>query len=159
MSSDRPVLIVQDDDGVRAEMAEFLKAQGFTVAEATNGLEGLLAVKRLRPIAVVIDLAMPRLGGLEAVKRIRRFDPSIRIVVVTARSDDTAAQETLATGARAVLSKPINLAELGTAVSSEGSPASAAPESDASAAASPRSRILVADADDALREALAEFLR
>jgi DNA-binding NtrC family response regulator len=159
MPSDRPVLVVDDDDSVRDVVAEFLQAKGFAVAQATNGLEGLLAVKRLHPVAVVIDLAMPRLGGLEALKRIRRFDPDIRVVVVTGHADDAVVQEALALGARAVLAKPVDLAELGTAVSSDRAQVpAAAPAPGSSPVAAPRTRILIVDDDEALREVLAEFL-
>jgi DNA-binding response OmpR family regulator len=68
-------LVVDDDADIREILAEQLATHGFEVLTAGNGLEALLHVKRERPGAVVLDLAMPRLGGLEALKRIRAFLP------------------------------------------------------------------------------------
>ena len=61
------VLVVDDDPEVRAALGEYLRSEGFEVLEAENGLEALVHVKRARPRAVVLDLMMPRLGGLEAL--------------------------------------------------------------------------------------------
>lgn len=79
----RRVLIVDDEPEVRAVLEEYLEGIGYDVSTAANGLEALWAVKHDRPVAVLLDLAMPRLGGLETVRHIRKFDPTIRVVVVT----------------------------------------------------------------------------
>ena len=83
----KKVLVVDDDQDMRAAVAEFLNMQGFEVVEASNGLEALLQVKRLRPYGVVLDIMMPRLGGLQALQHIRAFDPRIRVVVVSGVAD------------------------------------------------------------------------
>src|SRR2546422_10548599 len=66
---------------MRAAVGELLRSEGFDVVEAADGLEALLQVKRTRPAGVVLDLVMPRLGGLEAIKRIRAFDRGTRMAV------------------------------------------------------------------------------
>src|SRR5216117_1261208 len=81
------VLIVDDDPEVRDVLAEAFRMEGLDVLEASNGLEALLYVKRDRPDAVVLDLMMPRLGGVEALKRIHAFNPGIRALVVTGAID------------------------------------------------------------------------
>jgi len=83
----RKVLVVDDDPDMRAAVAEFLNMQGFEVVEASNGLEALLQVKRLRPHGVVLDIMMPRLGGVQALRHIRAFDPRITVVVVSGVTD------------------------------------------------------------------------
>src|SRR5205807_7252958 len=77
------VLIADDDADVREVLVESFQDAGFEVLQASNGLEALLCVKRDRPDAVVLDLMMPRLGGVEALKRIHAFNPGIRALVVT----------------------------------------------------------------------------
>src|SRR5215470_83602 len=81
------VLIVDDDRDVRAILVESFRLSGFDVVAAANGLEALLYVKREQPDAVVLDLMMPRLGGVEALKRIRSYNPGIRVLVVTGNID------------------------------------------------------------------------
>src|SRR5262249_59207335 len=77
------VLIVDDDRDVREVLVETFRLAGFEVLAAANGLEALLHVKRERPDAVVLDLMMPRLGGVGALKRVRSYNPGIRVLLVT----------------------------------------------------------------------------
>lgn len=83
----RAVLIVDDDDGIRECLAELLAAEGYDVAEARDGYEGLRALDATQPAVVVLDLMMPVLNGWQFLdqKRHRRADvSSIPVVVVTA---------------------------------------------------------------------------
>src|SRR2546428_2891114 len=112
MSPGPTILVVDDDRDVRETIVELLRGEGFDVVEAANGLEALLQVKRSRPAGVVLDLLMPRLGGLDALKRIRTFDPAIRIVVITGSPDPELVRQAKALGAVAVLTKPISPSDL-----------------------------------------------
>jgi len=112
----RKVVVADDDASVRAVIAEYLSACGCEVIEAANGLEALLQVKRSAPQVVVLDVQMPRLGGLEAIPRIRAFDASIGIVVITGDADARLHEQARKRGASAVLAKPIGLPELAAAV-------------------------------------------
>src|SRR5712691_1472177 len=105
-------LVVDDDAEIREMLAEYLATQGFEVLTAANGLEALLRVKRERPAAIVLDLMMPRLGGLETLKRIRAFHPAAKVVIVSGRLDDEVRRQALALGAAGVLDKPVALADL-----------------------------------------------
>src|SRR5437899_12312826 len=113
----RPAVVVEDDPEARHVLRDFLRLRGLAVLEAQNGLEALLSVKQHRPGVVVLDLNMPRLGGLEALKRIRPFDPTIRVAVVTEDPDAAIHEQARALGATVVLIKPVDLARLGTALS------------------------------------------
>ena len=75
------VLCVDDDPAVLEVLTESLAAEGFNVITARNGVEAFLQVWRRRPRAVVLDLFMPRLGGLDTLDSIRRFDASIVIIL------------------------------------------------------------------------------
>lgn len=79
----RRVLVVDDEPEVRAILEEYLTGIGYEVLTAANGLEALWAVKHERPGAVLVDLAMPRLGGLDTIRHIRKLDRTVRLVVVT----------------------------------------------------------------------------
>jgi CheY-like chemotaxis protein len=163
----RSVLIVDDEAEVRAVFSEFLRERGLDVIEAANGLEALLLVKRARPSTVVLDVTMPRLGGLDALKRIRAFDPSITVVILTGVVDDALRRRALALGARRVFTKPVALADLWRALEGGATTPSAPTEHqepspwhppNSGPAAMPTARVLVIDDDAAIREALGEFL-
>src|SRR2546425_756101 len=160
----RKVLVVDDTPTVRQTVGDFLSQEGFEVVEATNGLEALQAVKYERPDAVVLDLRMPRLGGLEALKRMRILDPALTVVIMTAYPEDIR-EPAASLGAAAVLSKPFEMHELLHALRSETTPRSvtvqpAAP-SPASQKATPPSgrslKVLVIDDDPHTGAMLKEF--
>ena len=111
----RPILVADDEDAFRAALLESFQECGHEVVEAANGLEALWTIEHKRCAVVVLDLLMPRLGGLEAVPQIQKFDPSICIIVVTHATGEIVARlEKLGVP---VLSKPVALAALGALVS------------------------------------------
>lgn len=160
------VLIADDEPDFREMLAEYLVSHGVEVIEAANGLETLLHITRDRPDAVVLDLRMPRLGGIEALRRIRSFDPALTVVVVTAAIEPELHEQSRTLGARAVFHKPVALPELlrtlqgqsvsrrasDDAVTAHGSPPAPAPSSPS------RTSVLVVDDEPEVREALMEFL-
>ena len=148
------VLVVDDDSEVRATLVEYLREEGFDVREAENGLEALACVKRDRPRAVVLDLMMPRLGGIEALKRIRGFDTAIGVVVVTGTEDIELHRQALAQGALAVFTKPLQPADIVAALG--GAPR---PPDEAARAAAPTASILVVDDESEVRAMLEDLLR
>lgn len=108
---------MDDDDALRGTIAEYVRGMGFTVWEAANGLEALWVTKHQRPSLVLVDLRMPRLDGFETIRHIRKFDPSIRIVVVTGDLSD-ATHERVAGLGIGLLSKPFDLSALDAVLSS-----------------------------------------
>lgn len=100
------VVVVDDDAELRSITSEYLRSHGVEVIEATNGLEALLYFKRSRPAAVVLDLQMPRLGGLDALKRMVAYDPAVHVVVVTGEANADLRRQAIALGAKAALAKP-----------------------------------------------------
>src|SRR5882724_7516123 len=76
------VLCVDDDPEVLELLKEHFTLQGFIVLTATNGVEACLQVKRWAPRAVVLDLLIPRLGGIGTLSRIRAFNPSMPVILV-----------------------------------------------------------------------------
>jgi len=166
-SSPRRVLVVDDDAEIRALVSEYLTVRGLEVLEATNGLEALLHFKRSRPAGVMLDLRMPRLGGLDALKRMVAFDPAVHVVVVTGEVDAELRRQAVALGAKAALRKPVDLPDLlaGLDLPSESATPAAtnrrvepvAPPA-ALFPAAKGGRVLVADDDPEMRAILEEFL-
>jgi len=83
------VLIADDHSLVREGIAAFLKCTEDieVVAEASDGIETIEKAQKFRPDIILMDISMPRLGGLEATVEIRKFDPSVKILVLTQYDD------------------------------------------------------------------------
>ncbi|HBH01377.1 MAG TPA: hypothetical protein DDZ42_05530, partial [Candidatus Rokubacteria bacterium] len=77
------VLVVDDEPEFRQLVAGCLTEEGFEVLEAGDGLEALLQLKRERPGVLLLDLRMPRLGGLEVLRRVQALGQSVRVLIVT----------------------------------------------------------------------------
>src|SRR5712691_10118087 len=77
------ILCVDDDPAVLDLLKEYFTLQGFVVLTATNGVEAFLQVKQWMPRAVVMDLFMPRLGGIGALGRIKALNPGIAVILVS----------------------------------------------------------------------------
>lgn len=101
------VVVADDEEPVRAilEIALGL-AEGFrVVGEAATGEEAVVLVGTQHPDAVVLDLLMPGMGGMEAIPEIRVVSPETKIVVFSALSEGEAAVEALGRGADAYIEK------------------------------------------------------
>ena len=77
------ILCVDDDVDVLELLKEYFTEQGFVVLTATNGVEAFLQVKRWQPKAVILDLFMPRLGGIGALGRIKALNPDVVVILVS----------------------------------------------------------------------------
>ena len=84
----------------------------FVVAQAANGLEGVEAFERHRPDVTLLDLRMPELEGVEAVRRIRAIDPQARLIVLTTYDTDEDITLALRAGAKAYVLKDIAAEDL-----------------------------------------------
>jgi len=78
------VLVVDDDQTIRAVVSEYLRRRGYEVAEATDGVEALDAIRQAPPDVVVTDLGMPRLDGLGLLREIKKSSPDLPAIVLTA---------------------------------------------------------------------------
>lgn len=112
------VLLVDDHtlvrDGVRALLA--LATDIEVVGEAANGKEALEKVRKLTPDVVLMDLAMPIMGGLEATRRIRKEFPGTKVLAVTQYDDSDYVVPVIEAGARGVVTKMAAFSELASAI-------------------------------------------
>jgi two-component system, cell cycle response regulator DivK len=108
MVTDPTVLIVDDNRDIRAAHAEFLRCCGFQVLVTADGLEGVAAAYESSPDVIVMDLAMPRMDGWEAIRHLKENPQTagIPIIAVSAYAFDDEALNTRELGADACLSKP-----------------------------------------------------
>lgn len=108
MSADgRTIMLVDDHAVVREGYRSVLQKQpGLRIiAEAADGAEAYRIFKDVRPDLVIMDLAMPGIGGIEAVRRIRKWDPSARILVFTMHQNAAFAIQAIRAGARGYVTK------------------------------------------------------
>ena len=112
------VLIVDDHtlvrDGIRALLA--LASDIEVVGEAENGREALEKVKQLVPDVVLMDLAMPVMGGLEATRRIRKEFPGTKVLALTQYDDSDYVIPVIEAGARGFVTKMAAFSELASAI-------------------------------------------
>jgi len=101
------VLVCDDAVFMRTMVSDILSQAGFTVVgEAENGKQAVEKYKQLKPDLVTMDIIMPEMGGIEAVKQITQSDPGARILMCSAMGQQALVQEALQAGARDFVVKP-----------------------------------------------------
>ena len=108
LSSERPILVVDDDTTTRSMLRRMLERQGWKVVEAANGVEGLARVDESKPSLVLLDLMMPQMGGfafLAALNDRRLLDVALPVVVLTAKELTREEHKILAGYAHRVIQK------------------------------------------------------
>jgi len=103
------VLTVDDDCMICDTISLYLTHKGYSVKSATSGEEALEAIGREKPNLVLLDVAMPGMGGEETLRTIKRRYMDLTVIMVTVMSDTVVALKLLQEGASALISKPINL--------------------------------------------------
>jgi DNA-binding response OmpR family regulator len=106
------VLLIEDEPGIVDFVRRGLEAEGFVVEAALDGIEGERLALQGSFDAVVLDLMLPRRGGLEVLESVRRATPSVPVIVLTARGEIDDRVEGLEAGAADYLLKPFSMAEL-----------------------------------------------
>lgn len=106
------ILFVEDEADLSLIVADTLRSQGYRVITAANGFEGLEKFRAHRPDLVVADVMMPRLDGFSMASQIRRLDPSVPMLFLTARSTVDDIERGFDIGADDYLRKPFELREL-----------------------------------------------
>ncbi|MFE3543446.1 response regulator transcription factor [Nocardia sp. NPDC059177] len=106
------ILVVDDDRAVRESLRRSLSFNGYTVDLAVDGMDALEKVTAARPDALVLDVMMPRLDGLEVCRRLRSTGDDLPILVLTARDSVSERVAGLDAGADDYLPKPFALEEL-----------------------------------------------
>ncbi|HET6152666.1 MAG TPA: response regulator transcription factor [Marmoricola sp.] len=106
------ILVVDDDRAVRESLRRSLEFNGYNVSLASDGAEALAGISGVNPDAVVMDVMMPRLDGIETTRALRSVGNHVPILVLTARDAVGDRVEGLDAGADDYLTKPFALDEL-----------------------------------------------
>lgn len=161
VESTQTVLVVDDDASVRELAAQYLRDRGLQVTEATDGLDALLKFREAPADAIVLDLLMPRLGGLRTLQWIRRVDQDVPVVIITGAVESGLRRQVEACGVSAVLPKPLDLEDLWTTLGGTPDGTLELPVAHRTGAASvpaPVGKVLVVDDEEGICGLLEQFL-
>jgi two-component system chemotaxis response regulator CheY len=100
------ILIVDDAEFLRVRISKMLSGDGHQIAEADNGAKALELYKTFQPNVVLMDITMPEMDGLCALKAIRSVDPKAQIIMLTALGQESVVLEAIKSGARDFIVKP-----------------------------------------------------
>ena len=103
-----PLLLVAEDTDSNFLLVSLMFRKEFDIVRAVNGEEAVRICREMKPAAILMDIKMPVMDGLEATRRIRAFDPVVPIVAVTAYAYDRDRQKALAAGANEYVAKPLS---------------------------------------------------
>ena len=113
------VMLIDDGDAVRDVIPLFLEDRGIQICgEAADGIEAIEKAKVLQPDLIILDLAMPRMNGMEAASILSRILPSVPIILLTIYGEFMGASLAAAVGIQAVISKTDSLDTLAACVQS-----------------------------------------
>lgn len=111
MTPPAKILIVDDETNLRTLVGSYLRAEGYEVVEAADGTEAVESVRRRHPDLVVLDVRMPGVDGIEALREIRTFS-DVFVIMLTARAEEADKVIGLSVGADDYLTKPFSPREL-----------------------------------------------
>ena len=101
------VMVVDDAMFMRASLKMMLEKNGYEVAaEAENGAVAVQKYKEIKPDLVTMDITMPEMDGLQALKLIRQFDSDAKVVVVSAMGQEPVVKDAILSGAKSFIVKP-----------------------------------------------------
>lgn len=101
------VLIVDDAAFMRMMLKDILTKNGFEVAgEAPNGLKAIEMYKAEKPDIVTMDITMPEMDGIQALKEIKSFDPAAKIIMCSAMGQQAMVMDAIKSGAKDFIVKP-----------------------------------------------------
>jgi CheY-like chemotaxis protein len=155
------ILCVDDDPEVLEMLKEYFTLQGFVVFTASNGVEAFLQVKQWMPRAVVMDLFMPRLGGIGALARIKTLNPGIAVILMSGMINALDLVTEAGLRVDGMLSKPLNLTKLSDTLARVGivAPGALAAGHGSHRPRPIRARVLAVDDELEVRKMLSEHLR
>lgn len=101
------ILIVDDSMFMRNHLAKLLAEHGYEILQAENGLEAVKSYRASRPDAVLMDITMPEMNGMDALAEIRQIDSRANVIMLTALDQQLVAARAVHMGAKDFLVKPV----------------------------------------------------
>jgi DNA-binding response OmpR family regulator len=111
MAAPSKILLVDDETNLRRLVGSYLRAEGYDVAEASDGEQAVETVRKRSPDLVILDIRMPGMDGIETLREIRSFS-DVYVIMLTARTEEADKVIGLSVGADDYLGKPFSPREL-----------------------------------------------
>lgn len=103
------VLAVDDAVFIRVTLREMLERHGYeVVGEASNGIEGVKKYNELKPDLVTMDITMPEMDGIAALRKIKQINPQAKVIMISAMGQEKSVKESILAGACGFILKPFN---------------------------------------------------
>ena len=119
-SSEKTILIIDDDKAIRKMLMEFLKKKNYIIREAENGEKGIELATQEKPSVVLLDMQMPGMDGLATLKKLIEIHPGLGVVMMTGtHKDEENVNQALAIGAYGYILKPFDFLYLDLIVTSK----------------------------------------
>jgi DNA-binding NtrC family response regulator len=110
--SQTKVLLVDDEVEFSSALAERLQLRNYEVKTASNALEALGLIHNYMPDVVLLDLKIPGMDGIETLRTIKKFDPTIEVIMLTGHGDVQSVENGMKSGAFEYIMKPVDISEL-----------------------------------------------
>lgn len=111
------ILVVDDESDLCEVISYYLNKRGYSVVTANNTQEGLAKLLLEKPSLILLDIRMPGMDGIECLRRIRKLDEEVLVIMVTCVTDLDTAKKALELGAIDYITKPLGFSALETAIS------------------------------------------
>ncbi len=108
----KKILIIEDEPHIVLGLTDALEFEGFAVVSASKGRDGVVLARQEKPDAVLLDLMLPDTNGFKVCEELRRLDPFVPIIMLTARSQEVDKIRGLDAGADDYVTKPFSVGEL-----------------------------------------------
>ena len=112
MTSRKKILIIEDEPHIVLGLTDALEFEGFAVVSAGKGKDGVLLARQEKPDAILLDLMLPDTNGFKVCEDVRRSDPFVPIIMLTARGQEVDKIRGLDAGADDYVTKPFSVGEL-----------------------------------------------
>lgn len=109
MRSKPKILVIDDEKDVGNIFKKALALEGYTVLTALDGVNGLRIIKEKKPDIILLDLKLPKMDGIEVLRRIKKIDENIVVVIITGYGTMDTARRAMKFGAFDYITKPIDL--------------------------------------------------
>jgi two-component system, response regulator, stage 0 sporulation protein F len=106
------LLIVDDQYGIRILLNEIFQKEGYNTFQAANGVQALSIVAKEEPDLMILDMKIPGMDGLEILRRVKKTNPEINVIIMTAYGELDMIHEAMELGAITHFAKPFDIDEI-----------------------------------------------